>query len=610
MCGVIGYIGHRPATHILLEGLARLEYRGYDSAGLAVHTGDDVVVRRAVGNLAMLRRAVGEDRPADGGAGIAHTRWATHGGVTVANAHPHGDCEGRIHVVLNGIVENHRALRDQLELDGCRFTSDTDAEPIAHLVERHLRDGDDLYEAVRRTSLALAGHYAIVVIDRQEPRTLVAVRKECPLVIGLGDGETFVASSALAFRAFTDRTVHVGDDQLAVVTSAGVTLSDAATAITIPVRVRRVGWRADAVDKGGYATFMRKEINDQPAAFAATLEAHTTAAGRLSLGDAESVLTQARRIVIVACGTSYHAGLLGRHLLHGWARLPAGVEVASEWRYADPALEPGDVVVAISQSGETRDTLAAMRLAAELGAPTVAVTNVEGSQVCDQADAVLLTHAGPEIGVAATKTFTAQAGLLAVVAARLAGARRTLDPFALRDVARQLRAVPELMAETVARAELIAAGLGHDWSQAAFFFYIARNLGLPVALEGALKMKEISYVPSDAYAAGEMKHGPIALLSAETPTIAVAVGTPVVDKLASNVAEVKTRGSHVLAVASEAEPRMLEYADETIFVPALDWRLQPILAVIPLQLLALETAECRGLNVDQPRNLAKTVTVE
>ena len=614
MCGIIGYVGHRQAQDVLLDGLSRLEYRGYDSAGLAVHTGGAVLTRRAVGNLAMLRRSLEEGWGTveiDATVGIAHTRWASHGGVTEANAHPHSDCEGRIHVVLNGIVENHRRLRDELELAGCSFASQTDAEPIAHLVERHLRDvEDDLYEAVRRTALELDGHYAIVVLDREQPGMLVAARKECPLVIGLGEEETFVASAALAFRSFTDRTVVVGDDQVAVVTAAGVTLSDTMTAVELPVTVQRVGWLADDVDKGGYATFMRKEIDDQPAGFAATLDGHPTESGRFTLGDAEPLLAEARRIIMVGCGTSYHAGLLGRHLLHGWARMPAAVEIASEWRYAEPAVEAGDVVVAISQSGETRDTLAAMRLATELGAPTVAVTNVEGSQICEQADAVLLTHAGPEIGVAATKTFTTQAGLLAVVAARLAAARRTLDPFALRDIGKQLRAIPELMTETVARAEPIAAGLGHDWSQAGFFFYIARNLGLPVALEGALKMKEISYVPSDAYAAGEMKHGPIALLSAETPTIAVAVGTPVIDKLASNVAEVKTRGSSVLAVASEDDPRITEYADETIFVPALDWRLQPILAVLPLQLLALETAECRGLNVDQPRNLAKTVTVE
>ncbi len=619
MCGIIGYIGHRQTQDVLLEGLSRLEYRGYDSAGLALHTGDEVMTQRAVGNLAMLRRSIGDGW--SGGdmvttatntatAGIAHTRWATHGGVTEENTHPHADCDGRIHIVLNGIIENHSALRAGLELEGCTFTSDTDAEPIAHLIERHLTAVDDLYEAVRRTTLELEGHYAIVVLDREHPQTLIAARKECPLVIGLGTGETFVASAAAAFRAFTDRTVVVGDGQLAVITPSGVSLSEAATALPMPVRVQRIGWVADDVEKGSYTTFMRKEIDDQPAAFGATLAHHTGESGGFALGDAEPVLAAARRIVIVACGTSYHAGLLGRHLLHGWAHLPASVEIASEWRYSEPALERGDVVVAISQSGETRDTLAALRLAGESGVPTVAITNVEGSQICEHADAVLLTQAGPEIGVAATKTFTTQTALLAAIAARLAANRGMLNPRMRRNLAAQLRAIPELMAETVVRSEPVAADLGERWSQAGFFFYIARNLGLPVALEGALKMKEISYVPSDAYAAGEMKHGPIALLSAATPTIAVAVGTPVVDKLASNVAEVKTRGAHVLAIASEDDPRMLEYADETIFVPALDWRLQPILAVVPLQLLALETAERRGLNVDQPRNLAKTVTVE
>jgi len=619
MCGIIGYIGHRQVQEVLLEGLSRLEYRGYDSAGVALHAGGEVVTRRAVGNLGMLREVMRSDRPGSDvvstatlelTAGIGHTRWATHGGVTERNAHPHTDCDDRVHVVLNGIVENHHDLRARLELDGCSFTSDTDAEPIAHLVERHLVDVDDLHEAVRRAVLELEGHFAIVVLDREHPRMLIAARKECPLVVGLGDGETFVASAAAAFRAYTDRTVVLGDGQMAQITPTGVKLSDAVTSDPRPAMVQRILWLADDVDKGRYSTFMRKEIDDQPTAFGATVDQHTTRRGGFALGDAEQVLARARRIVVVACGTSYHAGLLGKGLLHAWARVPAAVEIASEWRYSDPTLERGDVVLAISQSGETRDTLAALRLAAERGVPTVALTNVEGSQICDLAEHVMLTHAGPEIGVAATKTFTTQTGLLAVLAARLAELRGAADARTLAAIAAQITSVPVLMAETVKRSAPAAARLGKQWSEAGFFFYIARNLGLPVALEGALKMKEISYVPSDAYAAGEMKHGPIALLSEDTPTIAVATGTPVVDKLASNVAEVKTRGSSVLAIASEDDPRLLEYADEAIYVPALDWRLQPILAVVPLQLLALETAQCRGLNVDQPRNLAKTVTVE
>jgi len=617
MCGIVGYLGHRSAQDVLLEGLGRLEYRGYDSAGIAIHTGDELQSHRAVGNLASLRQAMQDS--AGGGAatatidvsaGIGHTRWATHGGVTERNAHPHTDCDDRIHVVLNGIVENHHELRARLEADGCTFTSETDAEPIAHLVERHLQSAADLLEAVRMTVADLEGHFAIVVLDRDQPQTLIATRKECPLVIGLGEGETFVASAAAAFRAFTDRTIVLADGQIAHITPRGAKLSDAATGEPQRAMIQRIMWLADDVDKGRYQTFMRKEIDDQPAAFSATVRAHTDGRGEYTLGDAECVLAAARRIVIVACGTSYHAGLLGKHMLHSWARVPAAVEIASEWRYADPALDPGDVVLAISQSGETRDTLAALRLAAERGVPTVALTNVEGSQICGTADRVLLTQAGPEIGVAATKTFTTQAGLLAVLALRLAALRQTLDRRALRGLASQLASVPLFMAETIARSEPAAARLGEQWADAGFFFYIARNLGLPVALEGALKMKEVSYVPSDAYAAGEMKHGPIALLSPETPTIAVAVGTPVVDKLASNVAEVKTRGSHVLAIASEDDLRLVEYADETIYVPTLDWRLQPLLAVLPLQLLALATAEVRGLNVDQPRNLAKTVTVE
>jgi glutamine---fructose-6-phosphate transaminase (isomerizing) len=616
MCGIVGYIGRRDPRSVLLEGLAKLEYRGYDSAGIAVHDGEGVHCHRAVGNLQELRRTVEREWECRGAVvtanavstvGIAHTRWATHGGVTAENAHPHTDCGGRIHIVLNGIVENHRELRAGLEAAGCRFTSETDAEPIAHLVEHQLNLGLDLRDAVRRASAELVGHYAIVVLDRDCPSQLIAVRRECPLVLGLGDGEAFVASSPSAFRAFTARAAVVPDGALASLDCDGVRLIEASSGTPCLLVEERITWQPADAEKGDFSTFTRKEIYEQPAMVAQTLR-HALDAGQPT--DPARTLARAGRIVIVACGTSYHAGLLGSHFLRAWAGMPATAEIASEWRYSEPMLDPADIVLGISQSGETRDTLAALQLARDRGAATAAITNVEGSQICREAGTVLLTRAGPEIGVAATKTFSTQAVLLASLAMQLAELRGTIPREQAAALRGDLQALPSLLAETIQRSLFAAEGFARRWADSPFFFYIGRNVGLPIALEGALKMKEISYVPSDAYAAGEMKHGPIALLSAQTPTIAVAVGTPVPEKLVSNISEITARGSRVLAIASDSDMGILEHVEAAVFVPRTDWRLQAILASVPLQLLALHVAERRGLNVDQPRNLAKTVTVE
>ncbi|NLT06735.1 MAG: glutamine--fructose-6-phosphate transaminase (isomerizing) [Solirubrobacterales bacterium] len=610
MCGIVGYTGGRPCREVLLAGLEKLEYRGYDSAGISLVAGGDVETVRAVGNLARLRAAV-EEADGDDGArcGIGHTRWATHGRVTEANCHPHDDTAGRVHVVLNGIVENWAALRRELEADGARFSSETDAEVVAHLVAARY-DGD-LTAAVRAAYAELRGHYAFVAAHADEPGTLVAARKECPLVVGLGEGETFVASAIPAFLADTRRVQLVEDDEIVVITPAGAQFTTAAGA-PVDRPAQDVDWDEEAAEKAGYETFMLKEIHEQPDAVAETvadrLIGDGVALGEIGIGDAE--LGDLRRIVVVACGTSYHAGLLGRYAIESWSRVPVEMDIASEFRYRDPVVDERDLVVGITQSGETADTLAAMRLAREKGARVLAITNVMGSQATRDADGVLFTRAGLEIGVAATKTFVSQVAAMYLLALRLAEVRATLPAERVTALVADLRGLPHLIQRLVDEADGPAQAMAEHWREAGFFLYLGRHAGLATALEGALKLKEISYVPTDAYAAGEMKHGPIALLDERTPVVVVATESPVLDKVLSNIAEVRARGAHVLAVATEGDATVAEHAEEVLYVPRTDWLLQPLLAVIPLQLLAYHIARGRGLNVDQPRNLAKTVTVE
>src|SRR4051794_26323847 len=616
MCGIVGHTGSRASRELLLAGLDRLEYRGYDSAGLSLICDGAVDSVHAVGNLSHLREAVAarDDRGGLATAeaatvGIGHTRRAPPGPGTQENAHPHWDTSGRVHIVLNGIVENWTELRQRLQAEGAEFTSETDAEVVAHLIASHL-DGD-LPEAVRLAFNELRGHYAFVAMAADDPGVLVGARKECPLVVGLGDGETFIASAIPAFLAETRRVQIVEDDDIVVVTPEGTRFMDAA-GNPIEREVTEVEWDEEAAEKSGYETFMLKEIHEQPDAVAETV-ADRLRGDRVELGDigiSDEELARLRRVLIVACGTSYHAGVVARYAIEEWSGVPVGVDIASEFRYRKPLFNEHDLVIGITQSGETADTLAAMRLARQSGAKVLAVTNVMGSQATRDSDGVIFTRAGLEIGVAATKTFVAQVAVMYLLGLKLAEVRGDLDPSLLAELREQLRQVPRQIEELLEKTSGQVAEIAGHWAKAGFFLFLGRHIGLPVALEGALKMKEISYVPTDAYAAGEMKHGPIALLDERTPVVAVANRSPVLDKMLSNVSEVRARGAHVVAVATAGDHQVAEHAEEVVYVPETDWLLQPILAVVPLQLLAYEIARARGLNVDQPRNLAKTVTVE
>jgi glucosamine--fructose-6-phosphate aminotransferase (isomerizing) len=607
---------------LLLAGLTKLEYRGYDSAGISVIAGDRIDAVRAVGNLSALKAkfdgADAEDsrgavalaeRPAT--TGIGHTRWATHGRVSEANAHPHYDDGDRVHVVVNGIVENYMTLKERLAEQGNVFSSETDAEVIAHLIA-DLYEGD-LADAVRAAYAQLEGHYAFVAMIAEEPEVLVAARKECPLVVGRGDGEQFIASAVPAFLSETRRVQYVENGEIVVLTRDGVTITTP-TGEPVQREEHTVDWDEETAEKGGYETFMLKEIHEQADAVADTIADRTARGTGVDLAELdaldESILDGVERIVVVACGTSYHAGLIGRYAIEEWARLPVEVDVASEYRYRNAVVGPNDLVVGITQSGETADTLAAMRVARERGARVLAVSNVMGSQATRDADGVLFTRAGLEIGVAATKTFLCQVAVMYLLALRLAELRGTLVPERLSQLVGEVKHLPHSIEQVLADVERQVQPIAEQCWKSEFFLYIGRHIGLPVALEGALKLKEISYIATDAYAAGEMKHGPIALLDDSTPVVCVATRSPVLEKVMSNMQEVRARGARAIAVGSEGDAQLAKQADATMTVPDIDWMLQPILAVIPLQVLAYEIARRRGLNVDQPRNLAKTVTVE
>ena len=628
MCGIIGYIGYRRPQDVLMEGLTRLEYRGYDSAGLAWRENGRIERLRAVGNLDSLRLALAADARARArkiGAAVtgrgsspgvrnarARSVSATRAGprmarVTVENAHPHTDGSGRIWIVLNGIIENYLELRHQLERDLVRFSSDTDAEIVAHLIGLYYEG--DLVQAVRRARVELAGHYAFAAISAEEPGTLVALRHECPLVIGLGDGEQFVASSIAAFLPHTHTVAFLRDGEVAELHADEVKVIDGPGRAHAPARFE-VDWGEDRMEKEGFETFMLKEIYEQPAAIGETLSSYRADMQAENPRLSADRLRAVRQIRIVACGTSFHAGLAGKLAIERWARIPVEVDVASEFRYQDPIIEPGTLVLGITQSGETADTLAAMRLARERGATVVTITNVAGSQATREADAVLFTRAGLELGVAATKTFVAQVALLCELALQLATVAGTISAEQQTELHYELELLPDRVERVLAAVDDDARDVAERLAWSPFFLYLGRLAGLPVALEGALKLKEISYVPTDAYAAGEMKHGPIALLGEETPVIAVATEESVLPKLISNLEEVRARGARVFAVASEGFEQIAEHAEHVFYVPRTDPVLSVVLAIVPLQLFAYHLARRRGLNVDQPRNLAKTVTVE
>jgi glucosamine--fructose-6-phosphate aminotransferase (isomerizing) len=621
MCGIVGYVGDRPCRDLLIAGLEKLEYRGYDSAGVSVISDGEIDSVRAVGNLANLREAVARHSPDGGGGsvavaappatiGLGHTRWATHGRVTEENAHPHGDCEDKIHIVLNGIIENHAELRRELTSQGHHFTSETDAEIVSHLIERNYEG--DLTEAVRLAFGEMRGHYAFVAMHLDHPDTLVAARQECPLVVGLGEHENFIASAIPAFLSQTRRVLGIKNGEIVTIHKGDVTLTDSDGNVQ-EREPDEVTWDEDAAEKGGYATFMLKEIHEQPDAVAETITDRLPTLDGVDLSDVElddDFLRGIERIVIVACGTSYHAGLVGRYAIEQWARVPVEMDIASEYRYREPVHRPNDLVIGITQSGETADTLAAMRLAKEGGSTVLAVSNVMGSQATRDADAVLFTRSGIEISVAATKTFVSQVAAMYLLGLRLAELRGTLPRERIAELVAELKGLPSKLQETIAGSEERIRAIARSHANQRFFMYIGRHIGLSVCLEGALKLKEISYIPADAYAAGEMKHGPIALLDESTPVVAVATDSPVVEKILSNMEEVRARGADVIAVATEGDEKVAEAADQTIYVPRTDWILQPIVAIVPLQLLAYYIAREKGLNVDQPRNLAKTVTVE
>jgi glucosamine--fructose-6-phosphate aminotransferase (isomerizing) len=609
MCGIIGYVGGRASKPLLIQGLQRLEYRGYDSAGIALLEDDGLDYVRAVGNLANLKEAAGPNGSVST-TGLGHTRWATHGGVTEENAHPLTACDERdMAIVLNGIIENYRELREELQSNGHTFTSETDAEVVVHLLESAY-DGD-LVAAARAAYARLEGHFTFVIIHRNHPNHLVGVRHQTPMVVGLGEGENFLASNLAAFLAETRRVQFPDDGEIASVTPEGVTFTDATTGELIEHDVVEVDWDDDAAERSGYETFMLKEIFEQPEGVAETIgdrvrHGHLVLEG---LGLSKDELRDLKRIVIVACGTSYHAGVVGRYAIEEWARVPVEPDVASEWIYRNPVIDPGTLVIGITQSGETRDTIQAMKLAREKGARTVAITNMMGSQITREVDSVLYTRTGLEVGVAASKTFTAQIALLFLIGLELAQYRETLPANEVEFILDEVYDLPSKM-QRFLDADHPIEEIAQRFHDRPFFLYLGRHIGLPVALEGALKLKEISYIPTEAYSAGEMKHGPIALLEEGTPVVVVATRIHVYDKIVSNIQETRARGAHVIAIATDGDEAIQHHADDVIYVPKSPAFLQAALAILPLQLLAYRIARLRGLNVDQPRNLAKTVTVE
>ena len=608
MCGIIGYVGTRNAKPLLLEGLRRLEYRGYDSAGIALRDDDRLDYVRAVGNLQNLVEAAGPNGSVSHH-GLGHTRWATHGGVTEQNAHPLAGCNAaKIAIVLNGIVENYRELKDELLAEGHTFSSETDAEVVVHMLEREL-DGD-LAAALSRVYARLEGHFSIVAIHHDYPDVLVGVRQQTPLVVGAGEGEMFIASSVAAFLTETRRAYFLDDGEVVEVTPAGARFFRDGVEVE-GHEVEHVDWDVDVAEKGGYETFMLKEIYEQPEAVRETIGDRVRGHDLVleALGMSELEIQNLRRIVIVAAGTSYHAAVVGRYVIEEWARVPVEPDIASEWIYRNPVLSKDTLVVGISQSGESRDTVNAVRLARELGAHTLAVTNLMGTQITREVDSTIYTRCGLEVGVAASKTFTAQVALMYLIALKLAQIRRTLPAGEIDFILDRVHELPEKIVEFLEGDHPID-DIAQRFYEKQFFLYLGRHIGLPVALEGALKLKEISYIPTDAYSAGEMKHGPIALLEEGTPVVVVATNIHVYDKIVSNIQETRARGAHVIAVATDGNEDIQHHADDVIYVPRTPAFLQAALAVVPLQLLAYRIARLRGLNVDQPRNLAKTVTVE
>jgi len=609
MCGIVGYNGNTQAAPILLEGLRRLEYRGYDSAGLAVLPpgGGGARIVRCEGKLNGLREKLDRE-PLNGVVGIGHTRWATHGRPSESNAHPHR--QGKVSVVHNGIIENHLALRRQLETVGCRFNSETDTEIFTHLIERRIDGGArDLRAAVALALTEVHGTWAICVLHDDHPGEIIAAGHLAPLLVGIGEGEMFIASDVTAVLDHTRTVVDLHDGDTVRVTATGFELYDAA-GHAVERKPRQVDWSPVAAEKLGFKHFMLKEIHEQPRVISDALS------GRMSLSQADVSLdgieidwTSVRRVIALACGTSWHAALCGKHLIERLARIPVEVDFASEFRYREPVVGPNDLAIVISQSGETADTLAAQREAKARGATTLAICNVVGSTIARAADHVVYTHAGPEMSVASTKAFTSQLTVLTLLALHVGKRVGTLSDERIAEVLEGLSALPQAMLvllEQLAGMRTIARRYMH----ARDFLFLGRGLGFPVALEGALKLKEISYVHAEGYASGEMKHGPIALVDESVPVVVIAVRGPGYDKVVSNLQEVRARGGKIIAIATVGDTEIADIADDVVLIPAVHELLQPIVACVPLQLFAYHTADLKGTDVDQPRNLAKSVTVE
>lgn len=609
MCGIVGYIGGKDACPILVDGLKKLEYRGYDSAGVALLNGGAIDVRKSVGKLKALERAIENCMPG-GCVGVGHTRWATHGRPSDENAHPHSDCTGRITVVHNGIIENYMEIKERLLAEGHVFKSETDTEVAAHLVESHYKG--DLAAAVRAAGKDMEGSFALVIIAQDEPDKIIAARRHSPLAIGLGEGENYLASDVAAFLKHTRKVIFADDDNVATITREGVEITDLNGSV-LDVKTVNIEWDAAMAERGGYEHFMLKEIHEQPRALRETMR------GRLApdkdhielpgINISEADIKKIKRIVMIACGTAYHASLAGKYAIEQLCRIPVEVDVASELRYRDPIIDENTLGIVISQSGETLDTVVGLREAKEKGAKIIAITNVVGSMVARESDGVLYTYAGPEIAVASTKAYTTQLMVLYLIALYFAQVRGSIDPRRAAELRDYLWDLPQL-AEVILddyKSVIAAADRYYCFNG---FLYMARGINLASALEGALKVKEISYMHAEGYAAGEMKHGPIAMIDPTFTTIAVTPKSMTYDKMLSNIREVKARAGEVIAVATNGDTTIQDYADRVIFIPETDEIFSPILVAIPLQLMAYFVAHNRGPAIDQPRNLAKTVTVE
>ena len=600
MCGIVGYIGDKQAQGILISGLKRLEYRGYDSAGVAVVSRGRVHVRRTKGKIQDLERLIHKRKLPAGTVGIAHTRWATHGAPNHANAHPHTSCDKKITVVHNGIIENYLILKQKLKKKGHRFTSQTDTEVLAHLIESHYRG--DLRDAVTKTLRQVRGSFALGVITTDEPDKVVCARKDSPLIVAHGDSGYFIASDVPAILEHARRVVYLKDNEVAVLTQDRLSLYDLSGRRLTP-RFDRVTMDAQSARKGGYAHFMLKEIHEQPRVLRKLLSAGLAEMRRYRFP--KSV----RNVIVVACGTAYHAGMVGKYVIESLARLPVWVDLSSEFRYRGPIVDRNSVVIAVSQSGETADTLAAVREAKKQGAKIIAICNVVGSSLTRESDKVFYTLAGPEIGVASTKAYTAQLAVFYLLGLELARSRRTVSSKNYKAALRALHRVPALQ-EKVLKSQKQLQAVAKRHHHFGSFLFLGRNINFPSALEGALKLKEISYIPAEGYAAGEMKHGPIALIDEYRAVVCIAVASPIYEKMVSNIQEIKARSGKLIAIASEGDRQIRTHVPEVVFIPRVDEFYSPLLVALPLQMLAYFIAVARGCNVDQPRNLAKSVTVE